>query len=500
MNPKQKIPLIAVAVVGALALAYTGASWWAGKQAETTLAKQHQLLADLPYFVVKSRDYQRGIFSSHERTTIALNPNLIKPYQLLQLQALGDVKLELSYTQTIKHGPLPLLLQGNPKPLKAAVSTEIEFNPDTQALLKKVFGDQQALQIENEIAFNDDGVVKVRIPNFTYEETLAKVKSVWQGLDATIAYGGDFNKVDISAVAPGLHFEAGTKGTLDIKDFRFEAHNQRGKAGLMLGDGKLTLASATFKRSEEDPALDIKLDKLSYLVNTTEKGEFIDSSGDVNLAGLLLNGKQYGPAVLSVSANHLHGPTLAKLSKRITDIQRKVTDPAEQAAKIFATLKTDGLPLLRNDPALSVKKLSVKLPEGEVFLKADLALKGFQDGDLDMPLKLLERLQASADLKVPKQVIETYVLWQARSMIAVDTEDGEHPDTADLENLARNLMESQIRKLTEQNLIKADGDTLSTSAEWKAGRLNVNGSAIPLPWQAAPAADAQMPTEEAPQQ
>ncbi|MGQ5522279.1 YdgA family protein [Chitinimonas sp. PSY-7] len=496
MTPKLKNPLIAGAAIGALAIAYTGTSWWVGKQTETTLAKQHQLLADLPYFVVKSRDYQRGIFSSNERTTVALSPNLLKPYQMLQLQELGDVKLELTYVQTIKHGPLPLLSKGNLTPLQAAVTTEIVFNADTQTLLKKVFGDQQALQIENRIAFNNDGVVRIKVPNFNYEETLAKVRSVWQGLDATIAYGGDFNKVDINVVAPGLYFEAGPKGTLDIKDLRFEAHNVRGKAGLMLGDGKLTLASATFKRSEEAPELDIAVDKFSYLVNTSEAGDFLNSSGDVNLQALTLNGKHYGPAVLSVAANHLHAPTLANLSKTIGDIQRTVADPSDQAAKIFATLRKDGLPLLRNDPALSVKKLSIKLPEGEVFLKANLALKGFQDADLDMPIKLLERLQASADLKVPKQVIETYVLWQARGMIAVDTEEGEHPDTADLDNLARNLMESQIRKLTAQNLIKAEGDTLSASAEWKAGRLNVNGSVIPLPWQAA--ANAGKPSKEAP--
>jgi hypothetical protein len=38
--------------------------------------------------------------------------------------------------------------------------------------------------------------------------------------------------------------------------------------------------------------------------------------------------------------------------------------------------------------------------------------------------------------------------------------------------------------LTEQNLIKVDGDVLSSSADWQQGRLSVNGSNVPLPWQA----------------
>lgn len=498
---KQKPLVIALAVVIGAAAAYTGTSWWAGKQAETTLAKQHQLIADLPYFVVKSRVYERGVFSSTERTTIAVAPNLLAPYQMLKLEEMGGAKLELTYTQTIKHGPLPLLMSGDFSPLKAAVTTDIAFSADTQALLKKVFGDQRPLQIENRIKFNDDGVFAIKVPSFTYEETLAKVKSVWQGLDATISYGGDFNKIDIVAVAPGLHFEAGPKGTLDIKDLRFESHNTRGQAGLMLGEGKLSLASATFKQTEGEQPVDVKLAGLSYQVKTVAEGEFINSSGDVVVSSLALNNKTYGPAKLSVSANHLHGPTLAKLSLAANKIQREVKDPGEQATQMLALFRKDGLPLLKNNPELSLNELSVKLPEGEVKLKANVALKGFEEKDLDSPLLLLEKLQANADLQVPKQVIETVALWQARGAIAIDTEEGEQPETEELDNLARNLMESQIRKLLDQKLIRADGDLLSSSAVWKNGRLEVNGTHIPLPWQLAiPPADAALEeeTEEAP--
>lgn len=491
---KKKQLIIAAAALGGTVIAYCGASQYAGVQVQKTLDKQHKLIADLPYFVVKSRQYQMHMFSSTERTTIALAPNLLKPYEMLHLEEASKLKLELTYTQQIKHGPFPLLTSGNLTPLKAVVTTDIEFSPETQTLLKKVFGEQKALQIENRIHFNDDGVFTVKIPGFTYEETLAKVKSVWQGFDAGIAYTSDFDKIDITASAPGLHFEAGPKGTLDIKDFRFESHNTRGKAGIMLGDGKLSLASAAFKQNEGDKPLDVKLDGVNYAVKTSAEGDFINSSGDVGVNALTLNGKVYGPAKLAVAANHLHGPTLAALSKAVSKIQREVADPTEQASKMLTVFRKEGLPLLRNDPSLAIKQFSVKLPEGEVSLKADLALKGFQDKDLDNPIKLLEKLQASADIKVPKQVIETYVLWQARGMIAVDTEEGVRPDAEELDNLARNLMESQIRKLTEQNLIRADGDVLSSSAQWKAGRLNVNGKAIPLPWQMP------LPASEAPAQ
>lgn len=471
--------------LGVLTLSFLGATWQAGRSAQFTLDKQHKLIADLPYFVVKSRDYQRGLFSSQERTTLTLNPALIEPYfNILKATGQNLPSFELTYTQHVRHGPLPLLSQGNFTVLKAAVTTDIAFSEDNRKLLAKFFGDQKPLQIENRIGFNDAGVFTLKVPAFNYEETLAKVKSTWSGLDASIAYGGDFEKVDIVAKAPGFRLEAGEKGTFELKNLSFEAHNVRGVAGLMLGEGKLSLAELTAKINDKNKPLDVRLDTLDYRVKSGAQGDFIDASGDITLKTLTLNEKVYGPATLAVEAKHLHAPTLATLNQRMTALQKELPNPANQTDRLLKILRADGTPLLKNDPSLALKELHVKLPEGDLRLKADLALKGFEEADLDKPLKILEKLQASVDVSVPAKVIETYVLWQARSMIATDTSEGQRADTEDLDNLARNLMESQIRKLVAQNLIRQEGDKLHTHAEWKAGQLRVNGTEVPLPWQA----------------
>lgn len=486
---KKNALIASGAIIGGALVAFLGSTWWAGKTTEETLAKQHKLIADLPYFVVKSRDYQRGLFTSSERTTVALNPALIEPYfNMLRPSGQPMPKFELTYVQHIKHGPFPLLGQGNLTPLKAAVVTDIEFSDESKKMLAKFFGEQKPLQIENRIKFNEDGIFTLKIPTFSYEEALSKVKSNWQGLDASIVYGGDFNKVDIYAKAPGFRLEAGPKGTFELKNLAFETHNVRSSSGLMLGEGKFTLDEVTAHIAEGEKPIDVKLETLAYLVKSGATGDFIDATGDITLKTLTLNEKAYGPVKIAVEANHLHAPTLAKLNKGLTAIQKAFPDPTVQGPKMLEMLRKDGLPLLRNDPSIALKELSVKLPEGLLLLKGNLALKGFEDKDMDMPLKVLEKLQAKVDLRVPKKVIETYVLWQARGMIATDTTEGERPDTEDLDNLARNLMENQIKKLTQQNLIRVDGDSLTAIAEWKAGKLVVNGTPVPLPWQAiAPA-------------
>lgn len=503
----KKTALIASgAIAGGALAAFLGATWWAGKATEETLTKQNQLIADLPYFIIKSHDYQRGLFSSSERTTVAINPALIEPYfNMLKPAGQQLPKLELTYVQHVKHGPFPLLGQGSLSPLKAAVTTDIEFSEESKKFLAQFFGEQKPLQIENRIKFHDDGVFLLKIPSFTHEEALSKVKSIWQGLEASIAYDKGFNKVDILAKAPGLRFEAGAKGSFEFKNLTFEAHNNRkfsdpalesfykvSSSGLMLGEGKFTLDEVTAHASlsENEKPIDAKLETLTYVVKSGAQGDFIDATGDIGLKTLTLNGKVYGPVRIAVEANHLHGPTLSKLNMGLTAVQKSFPDPAVQYPKMLDMLRKDGLPLLRNDPSIGLKELSVKLPEGQLLLKGNLALKGFEDRDIDMPLKVLEKLQATVNLRVPKKVIETYALWKARGSIATDTTEGERPDTEDLDSLARNLMENQIKKLTEQNLIRVDGDSLTTIAEWKSGKLIVNGTPLPLPWQAVPPAGA----------
>ncbi|MFC4160959.1 YdgA family protein [Chitinimonas lacunae] len=489
---KYKALVISAAAVGALALGYLGTTRWAGVEAERTLERQRQLLTDLPYFVIKSHEYQRGWFSSSERATLALNPNIVKPYAELLKLAGHDIegmtgqdlsKLEFTYVQTVRHGPFPLLKQGDFSLLKAAVTTDFQFSPDLRETLSEIFGEQPPLQLENRIRFDDEGAFALRIPKFNRQSKLAKARSIWEGLEAQIRYGRDFTRVDIDAKAPYFLFEVNQERSrrIELKGMEFTARHTRAFGDVMLGDSQLKLVEASAKDS--GLPVELLLRNMVYKTGATAQGEFVDSRRDVGLEQMVLNGKTYGPAKLVAEANHLHGPTLGKLSPLLTKIQRENPDPRVQARKGFDLFLKEGLPLLRNEPQLAIRQLSVKLPDGEVSFRADLALKGFQDPDIDNPAQLLSKLNARADLRVPKQVLETYVLWQARSMIATDTAEGEQPNAADLDNLARNLMEVQIKRLTQQKLIRVEGKDLATTAEWKAGKLLVNGNHVPLPWQ-----------------
>ncbi|KAF0811864.1 hypothetical protein IGB42_03674 [Andreprevotia sp. IGB-42] len=480
---KRKVLIAGTAAVVVLAASYIGGAWFAGRAAETTLQKQHEWLSSLPYFIVKDRQYERGWFSSTEKTTLKINPELYR----FALEKEGEPlpEFEVTYTQHITHGPLPLLAHFNLHPYKAVVSTDFAFAPETQKLLSKFFGEQKPITIENRIGFDDDGVIKVAVPGFDYEEAISGVKARWQGLDATLDYGGDFNRVKLDARAPGLSGEAKGKGTFDFKNLQVSLDHTRGKTGLMIGQSQATFDSLDLNITEGTP-FKLQLDKASYNGKLVENGEFIDGTAEFKLARLVLDDKPYGPAELLASARHLHGPTLAKLGDAFTALQKQPLKRDEFAEKLTRLAREQGMPLLTHDPQLAIDKLEVKLPDGAIRFNGLVGLKGFVAGDLDRPVEFVKKLNAKADFVVPRKVVETIITWQASRMFG-------GPDSgisqADLDYLAGQFVEGQINRLAEQKLIRVEGDMLAATADLSKGAFTLNGVNVPLPWAAsAPAA------------
>lgn len=467
-----------------VALVYSGAAWWAGISAEQALKEQEQQLSRLPYFKIKAAAYHRGWLSAEQEVTLELSDSLTWPYQLYLKYADKPYQpITLSYRQHVRHGPFPLLSQFDPRPYKAVVTTELLLSDDMKAKLKPFFGDQPPVSFENRVGFNNDGEIAVRVPSVNYEEAISGIKIGWKGLHATFAYNGGYDHFRIDGQMPGLALDAAGKATVNLQTLRFGGATTRGVAGLLLGDSHASLQSVAVDIKEATPFA-ATLENISYHTVSSAQGDFINADGQLNFGALLLDGKRYGPAALEAAARHLHAPTLAKLDASITQLQREALTDDQAASKAMALLKDNGLPLLRNDPELQLKSLSIKLPEGEVRAKGDIKLTGFVDQDLEQPVQLLNKISAHADLRLPKPVVEAYVRLLVRNvLISRSGRDMTPEQVAEMDNLARQLVQGQVANLIEQKLIRDEGQTLVITAAWAKGRLDINGQDVPLPWQ-----------------
>ena len=476
----KKLVLVGIAAgatVLAATTAYVGGAVWAGKAAEQSLQKQHEWLAGQPYFVVKSRKYQRGWFSSTENTTLAINPELYRYFLQKEGEALPE--FEISYTHRIQHGPLPLLSQFNPHPYKAVVVTEFNFAPETRKKIDQIFGKQAPIEIENRIGFNDDGTMRVRIPAFEYEEAISGVKAEWRGLNATLAYGGDYNRIDLTGNVPGFKGDAKQHGHVALDHLQLEMNQKRGRAGLMVGRTHAQLGQFGLQMQHEDQPFALGLEKLAYIGQLGEQGDYLNGVADIKLAKLTLDGQSYGPIDIQAEANHLHGPTLHALSQEFTRLQKSSLTQEQLSDEVIKLAQTHGTPLLVHDPEFAIKKLDIDLPDGKIHFAGAVGIKGFKEEDLKNAPQLIGKLNAHADFTVPRKVVETVVRWQFRSQLGGKGNISE----ADLDYLAEQLVEGQINRLAEQQLLRIEGDKLAATASLKGGKFTLNGAEVPLPWQ-----------------
>ncbi len=475
---KRKVLVASTLTVVLLGVAYVGGSWKAGRSVQETLDKQNQWLSNLPYFIVKNREYHRGWFSSSEKTTLQINPQMYRFF--LEKEGEPLPTFEVTYTQNIQHGPLPLLFtRGNPHPYKAVVTTEFEFAPETQKFLTRFFGTQKPINIENRISFNDDGVITIKVPAFDYEEAISGVKAKWQGLNATLDYGGDFNRVKLNAEAPGLSGEAKGKGNFSLNGLTFTVEHVRGKTGLMIGESTAKIDNFNLDMPGDAP-FKVALQNVSYDGKLSENGELVDGSALFRLEKLTLNDQPYGPAELLAEANHLHGPTLARLGDEFNRLQKQQLSRDQLTTELVKLAKSQGMPLLTHDPHLAIRHLDIKLPDSSIHLSGEVGLHGFKPEDLDQPVVFMRKLVAKADFNVPRKVISTVVTWQARNMFG-NADNG--VSQADLDYLAGQFVEGQLDRMADQKLIRVDGDTVSATASLENGKFVLNGVDVPLPWE-----------------
>ncbi|CUA85697.1 Uncharacterized conserved protein YdgA, DUF945 family [Gulbenkiania indica] len=513
MLKKQRLILAGASVAGVLVL-YGAAAYWSGLKAEETLAEQHKMLSQLPFFKVKSHVYERGWFTSTETTELVFNRKLFAPYESLMPDNVRPLlNRTIRYTHTVRHGPLPGLTEGHFQPARALVTTEFSMSDETRRTLAKFFGDQPPITVVNRLGFGGGGELSVTVPAFDYEETLSGVHMKWQGFTLKVDYASGYQEYKTDASTPGFVLQAATKGSLSLGPLRYLSDIRPGTTGVKLGTSELTVDAVGLNWKEAVP-YSIKLNELVFLLTRMRVGEFINPSGELRPSNVALkklryqivtseqdsfintrgkldfetfryNDQLYGPLRLDVSANHLHGPTLVRLDKTISAIPVEGVDPAVLRQRYLDTIKTEGLPLLENNPRLVINELYLKMPNGEARLTGNLGLQGFTRSDLDNPTAFLKRFNVEAKVDLPRRTLDDLVVAQARNLFTVDASAEEQPSLEEIDSLALSLLDTQLAQWTEQGYLTQNQGQVATEFVFRNGELRVRNHKVALPWEEA---------------
>lgn len=497
----MKKSLVAVGIIVALGVVWTGASWYTGKQLaqniDTVTAEFNKQLQDAypnSGFKLVYRDYQGGVFSS----TFSL---VLQPDGAASETRPLSLKNEVVLNETISHGPLPLALlkKLNLRPSMAHIHSELANTEATRPLFDAL-SNQPFLSAETRVAFNGDtsSIISLRPLDIAGENS----KFVFSGSDIALDLAHDLRSSRISGIVSTLSTEttdyAGGKETIVLEGIGVEANNHRGKFNLDLGEGSVTLKSVKVTPPESDP---VTLNNFVLKSTMNEDDKNVAGAITVSLDALQLKDRDLGSMKFNFSFNQLDGEATQQFAKTYKALSasflesQSAMDPLRFQYELGQSVRRALPSLLKGNPSFTIAPLSWKNAKGESILNASLDLS-----NPAQPTELTPPAQSDEEGVIRRAVKKLDITFNApMAMLAegIVQAGGQAQSDQEREQLVTSAQE-QVKMLAsvgEMNqLTVTKDDAITSSLHYADNQVEFNGRKLSLAEFIAPFID--IPSDE----
>lgn len=442
-----------VAVIAAVGLAYTGASWYFGKSYEdNTYAIVQNANQDLRQFFgveapqIAIADYQRGIFSSTASYSINFE------------QAGSGESLRLH--DQIQHGPIPGLLQGKPQFGLAHSSITLPKTDDYQELFA-ITQQQSPFQLDTLLSFNlnADSTLNVIAMN----HTSAKGDKVdFAGAQLQLKSSNNLRDFTLSGEIQPLTIESQTDET---QAFRLAKQSLKGH----LSDFNGATQSSAFEYLLEGADIvqrdqsSVQLKQFSLKQSDAATDHLLSFTGQYQLQELLIDGQAIGQFTLGFKGKNFD----QKIYRELLDLAKVgLQDSTEAQMAAQAKVGFLVLELLNKNPELHLTPISWRNAAGESTLSFNLTLAAPQGLDVlgnpqQAASEILQDIGLSMDLSLP-------MLQQAAETL-METED-----FAEFQQQLPLLIE----QASAEGLITQEAERVKLTLSFKQGITQLNGQTI----------------------
>ena len=513
----MKKSVVAVGVIVALGVVWTGASWFTGKQLEGRLAEMvaqanSEIKRSAPEAGVELsyQNYQRGVFTSHMDLVVkpvAGNTNaLLKPGQSVVLN------------EVVSHGPFPLaqLKSFNLIPSMASVKTVLVKNDVTKQLFD-IAKDTSPFEIETRISYSGDTSSDIALKALNYENGTDKV--AFSGGHFQLDADRDGKNVSLSGEAQSGLVNAvneyDQKVQLTFNNLKADGNSKMTSFDERIGDQKLSLEKLAIAVEGKEMAVLEGMD-LDGKSDVSKDGKSINTQLDYTLKSLKVQNQDLGTGKLSLKIGNIDGAAWHQFSQKYSkESQALLTDASLQQNPVMYQQQAmavlfNNLPiLLKGEPVITVAPLSWKNSKGETTFNLSLFLKdpSTATAEAQTLAQELDRSVKSLDGKLAIPVdMATEFMTQIAKLEGYGEEDAGKLANQQVKGLA--AMGQMFRITTLEN------NTIGASLQYTNGQVPPNGQKMPLeefvgmfgmpslglPEPAAPAAPLAPPAPVAPQQ
>jgi uncharacterized protein YdgA (DUF945 family) len=451
----NKLALVAVPL-SVLAGAACAVPWYVGMQTEEAMRAQVAALAgnaQFPLNVVFTR-YERGWLSSTAMSRLTFK---------------AEPRMYLEVHHDISHVP-------DTQAGWVHVRSVPHWDASLKSTLDYYFDGKPAITVDTVIGFDGSRRTVFASPAFSKPlQNLPDAKLSWGGLQGQAALNAD-KRLVASASMPHFGMQGGDNEA-GLDTLKLDADwDVRGTATDWQGETKLALGQVHFSGAQEKLAL-----------NDVSAAAYQRAKGDTVLIGYVLHvgsgsstqsGKAeqaFSNAVLDLEFDQINKKALAKYFNDLGNAENPGGSAAHNpaAAQLWMELAGD---LLRGSPVIRLKQLGVQTPAGAVSAQATVTFDGSNLTAIQMSPELLNRLQAKGNLEISGTLLRAQLQRKMRPQIEVAlVQQGGESTEERIRALSEKLTEDQLKSLTDNGLLRANGASFTVEAEFAGGLMLVNG-------------------------
>ncbi|MCU5772403.1 YdgA family protein [Erwiniaceae bacterium BAC15a-03b] len=475
---------IAVSVVVALGIIWTGGAWFTGKQLEShmdTLVQnanaQLNNIAPDSRLKVSYQDYQRGLFSSHAKLVVQASSQtednaLLKPGQSIVLN------------ETIDHGPFPFaqLKKFNLIPGMASVHTELENTEAVKGLFEVTKG-VSVVQADTRIGYSGATSSAITLLPLDYQNATSGQRFAWNGGTLNVDADAQGDKVsfdgNIDSIAVTSKNQMDMPVMFTLNGLKAKANTHLSPQGVRVGDQGIDLKKLTASVNGQEA---VTLEGLEVNASFDSDDKTVSGQVDYTLDNLKMQNQSFGQGKLALKLSQFDGAALKTFSENYkTQMQALLNQPgiAEDPLRyqqgmnqiLVANLPT----LLKGDPIVTIAPLSWKNDKGESSFNLAVNFKdpATATGEAQNINQAADRVLKSLDGKL---VISMDMATELMTHVAMA--EG-HP-----QDQAVKLAEQQVKGLAAMGqmfkLTTQQDNNIVTSLQYATGQVTMNGEKMPL--------------------
>ncbi|MBG5948317.1 YdgA family protein [Proteus terrae] len=491
----MKKSLVAVGVIVALGVVWTGASWYMGSKIESRLqeetklanvqlaqlAKNAQFGADVK---LEIRDYKKGVFTSNADFAVVISQDASDADQEKKVE-------EVVFSTDIDHGPFPLsdLAKFNLAPKLAAMNNTLVNNNTTKDLFK-LTKEKSLFNVHTSLAFDGSVSGDATLNPIDFAENGGTVKTT----PLTVEFSSDKNATNFSTKIKGDQVVVTKDGeeTFTIKNISGAIAGTKVNNDQYLFNEQL-LSFSEIAHTSKDKASDFSLKDVSLTTKSDIKDKLFNISQtyyfkSLNVAGLEFGAGKFGYSIDKADPDAMllltkvYNNSLLPWNKNHFDNSEMVEQAVRDVLEKGLVFRIDEASLTNKSGAskltfnLDLNAFNVKVLENQEKSPAELFNYLFKNIDFNIDLSL----PMLAEFRNTTQYLDA-ARYQETALTDAEKKEIEVATATDVEQLKTELQQN-INQISQDEkdalplmLLAQDGNALSMKLNYAADKFTMNG-------------------------